>query len=444
MPQPSIAESSVTRLICECKAHNAPIGINDWLKFLGKLFTEKTTSTEPVSGLLVALSGINGNVAGHYDAIKKHRTDIQIVTGDKLVAVINKFYNLRSVSNIIREIQESTHKSLTEIDLAYYSKEFFYVITFTDNCYTLIPSNPNIADDLKDKFNQLISLDKNLGTYINLAKEREAQTRHQYLKKAIITALLMSNGKGNIIQLLNLWNKISNDQLDAMDITTAIDELTANGIIYRCNNSIITLSAITDRSGKCRAAMFRELTTGTILLASLGLPYYDTFIDESLLEFISELHGIMPFPKEEQQIFISILRWSPTALFASVTPRQKSKTLSDNPRSFSEPKLDRFKFSVFRQELIDRFIADYHQPQLAEYFHRTRGIREIETSRSLTLKSPEGKLFEFDLQDRIGIGEADESLGGGFIHIRLVDHAPQPWETWNKESNQDGTKTNTN
>ena len=38
LPQPSIAESSVTRLICECKAHNAPIGINDWLKFLGKLF----------------------------------------------------------------------------------------------------------------------------------------------------------------------------------------------------------------------------------------------------------------------------------------------------------------------------------------------------------------------------------------------------------------------
>ena len=28
-------------LICECKAHENPVNMNDWLKFLGKVYKEK-------------------------------------------------------------------------------------------------------------------------------------------------------------------------------------------------------------------------------------------------------------------------------------------------------------------------------------------------------------------------------------------------------------------
>ena len=50
-------------IICECKAHNKPININDWLKFIGKIYLEKLNNSHTV-GLMIALSGANGNVIG--------------------------------------------------------------------------------------------------------------------------------------------------------------------------------------------------------------------------------------------------------------------------------------------------------------------------------------------------------------------------------------------
>src|SRR3954452_9924769 len=38
------------RLICECKAHRAPIVIPDWLKFLGKVYTVEAERHEQVWG----------------------------------------------------------------------------------------------------------------------------------------------------------------------------------------------------------------------------------------------------------------------------------------------------------------------------------------------------------------------------------------------------------
>lgn len=35
-----IGENRVERVICECKAHEVPAGITDWMKFIGKVYDE--------------------------------------------------------------------------------------------------------------------------------------------------------------------------------------------------------------------------------------------------------------------------------------------------------------------------------------------------------------------------------------------------------------------
>ncbi len=57
-------------LICECKAHNSLITMNDWLKFIGKLYLEQKKN-QLTHGLMIALSGANGNVLGSYKDIKE-------------------------------------------------------------------------------------------------------------------------------------------------------------------------------------------------------------------------------------------------------------------------------------------------------------------------------------------------------------------------------------
>lgn len=54
-----------TPVICECKAHESPINMTDWLKFIGKLTIERKKNPNAI-GLMIALSGANGSVMGSY------------------------------------------------------------------------------------------------------------------------------------------------------------------------------------------------------------------------------------------------------------------------------------------------------------------------------------------------------------------------------------------
>ncbi len=437
LSQPGLSEPRVTRLICECKAHSIPIGISDWLKFLGKVFTEATTNSEPVSGLLVALSGINGNVAGHYDTIRKYSKNVEVVSGDSIVNAISKFYNLRPIASVIRQVQESTRRSLTEIDLAYYAREFTHVVTFSDNSYTVIPSNPGIDAELREEIGKLVASDENLGVYFDLDTERDSLARHARLKKIVLTCLLMANGSCRLSDLLKPWDTLTSEGLEMADLAAALDELLEWELVERDGTDGLLLSAIAHRSGERSAHMFRELISGSIVLPSLGLPLYDDLIDDSLLDYVSSLHNVIPFSESERGDLVSLLRWSPTALIGAVTPPNWPGSAKLRPSPGKNPEIDRFSLLVFRQEMIDRFLKDYRHPELREYFFEIRSIREIETKRSLSIKSSKDTLLELDVHDRIGIGKANESLGGGFIHVQLTDYAPQPWEPWGAQPQED-------
>lgn len=54
---PSINQVDVYPVICECKAHERPIDMTDWLKFLGKVY-KGTRNNCRVEGLLIALKAI--------------------------------------------------------------------------------------------------------------------------------------------------------------------------------------------------------------------------------------------------------------------------------------------------------------------------------------------------------------------------------------------------
>lgn len=81
---PAIRGVQVAELICECKAYKKPVDINDWLKFLGKLFTAEKCQSQTVYGCFVALNGVKGSVAGHYKNLAYHTNIITLVSGEDL------------------------------------------------------------------------------------------------------------------------------------------------------------------------------------------------------------------------------------------------------------------------------------------------------------------------------------------------------------------------
>jgi hypothetical protein len=86
-PVPGLLESSPIRLVGECKAYETPINLPDWLKFLGKVYSEEARRPGQVRGLLVALSGANGNVLGAVDELRLHKDTVDVVTGERLTSL---------------------------------------------------------------------------------------------------------------------------------------------------------------------------------------------------------------------------------------------------------------------------------------------------------------------------------------------------------------------
>lgn len=80
-------------ILCECKAHAKPIVMNDWLKFIGKLFIERKTKPQTI-GLMLALSGANGNVVGSYEKDFADDSSIQLIANDDLIKLIQELYTL--------------------------------------------------------------------------------------------------------------------------------------------------------------------------------------------------------------------------------------------------------------------------------------------------------------------------------------------------------------
>jgi restriction endonuclease Mrr len=62
-----IGGTQITPLMCEAKAYAGSVNMPTWQKFLGKLLIARTDDVTTV-GLLIALNGVNGNVAGSLKA----------------------------------------------------------------------------------------------------------------------------------------------------------------------------------------------------------------------------------------------------------------------------------------------------------------------------------------------------------------------------------------
>ena len=105
--QQSIGQGFKRELICECKAYSDPVAMPDWLKFLGKIFTKELGSNR-VNGCFIALSGVNGNVRGHYRDLRTFRPDIEIVTSEEISVQFTKQFALVTSDAAIMSIQTMT------------------------------------------------------------------------------------------------------------------------------------------------------------------------------------------------------------------------------------------------------------------------------------------------------------------------------------------------
>ncbi|MGE6574244.1 hypothetical protein [Paenibacillus xylanexedens] len=418
---PSIGTDITRRLICECKAYKTPLDTSSWLKFLGKVFVEESNKEE-IYGCFIALSGVNGNVKGNYEEMRKKRSNISLVTGETLTEAVTKIYNLDSLNNINEKMNKLTNKMIRMIEICYYNNDVFWIVVFNNDEYTLLNSS---SDFLSEKnasiISSLIENSNAFGNYVDILKENQAARRLLYTKKAVLSGVMVNNGCITIEKLIEFYSSVSD--ISDEEILHSIKGLLSLGFIEYESFNV----RIADNFNDCIIEFFRFfLSEDFIFIHAVGCEFYDSCIDDVLINKIEEIQFGIRFSPEERSAIIKLIKFSPSAFSMSLYPEE---AISGYYRQkLNDSRIEEHNRKYFVKLLYDRLMEDFKNSYYFKYFYEVRGVIEIQSDEIFKIKGEHELIAQNDFNNRITIMKAPSEHGGGYVQVLVMNDHPEPWE----------------
>ena len=98
---------------------------------------------QPVYGCLIALSGVNGNVAGSFDHLKQCHSEIDLISGEDLLAALNRSFSLENESAIRGKVERQTNRRVTKIDISFYDEILYWICELDGDYFCIVPAGKN-------------------------------------------------------------------------------------------------------------------------------------------------------------------------------------------------------------------------------------------------------------------------------------------------------------
>ncbi|MGV3585542.1 MAG: hypothetical protein ACO1OF_00965 [Adhaeribacter sp.] len=420
--QPFLGTYLEREVIGECKAYNNPIALPEWLKFLGKIFSEEVGGKK-VQGCFIALSGVNGNVIGHYNAIRSSRQDIVLLFGEALFAILINHFDLKPVDVILVILAGFTQKSPVNSIVCYYENKFYWRVSFSDNNYTLLSNQGEpLTLDEASNLHEYIIKGTDLFNYVDLKAEKEAQERSFILRKYIVCVLLIEGTKMVDIQILDSCKKEFINSLHYItlnEVQTALSELETSSILS-LKNEFYELRMLTeDAILQDVVNFYKFFFLKTVVIKGLLSKLYSVKINEALMEYILEVQGGIIVPEENFHNCLQILKWSPSALAWSLN----ADPIIINHRvngSAIDPKFEKFDTDYFIEKLYTFLSMDFRIPEMSNYFFESCGLIEVDTTSTIVIKDEKKNQLSNTSRERIALGKMGEEYNNQVISIRML------------------------
>lgn len=320
-------------LICECKAHESPICMNDWLKFLGKVYKEKRNNSLS-SGLMIALSDANGNVKGDIRNTN-YQDDARLLTGSDLIEPIKSYYRLCSYSHVAELVKCWTSLTLTDCDIAFYENTPYWIVYFSNGNFSVLDKNGDFLKE--DILNSIITAFSAASTYsfdkyIDIRKDRSVYYKKKAIKDIAIWALM--SGPLSYNQILEEINRNSGGELhvEGYEVDKCLKELD----FVKIEGNKACLKPIAE----INMIEFYKTVLGLGIPTKLYNKFYIDHIDDSLLKNIMQLHDNLVLNREERKAVLFILKHSPSALRMALYPNPlfapKSKVIGGDTKALKE------------------------------------------------------------------------------------------------------------
>lgn len=301
---------SVYRVICECKAHEQPIRIDDWDKFLGKVYKEDRNGL--VIGLMIALSDANGNVKGDIEEHKdKYDNKIRLVTGQDLIKPLSDVYCLDSIDVAKEEIRMLTNDTVTNVDIILYKEEIYWLFSFANDTFSIFDKKYNsIPINIENELLSLLSEKSQFqkSQYRNIREEIEIVYRRNLVKT--ISSWKLMHGICSFKELIDTVAYFTNAAIvpNEKDIVEGLSSLQ-----YVYIDKTAKEANLKDYYEMDYIAFYKTLFAGQIP-SYLYHEYYKEHIDDALLDKICSIQYGLSLTADERKKCLFLLKNSPSAL----------------------------------------------------------------------------------------------------------------------------------
>lgn len=413
-----------TRVIAECKARRDPLTMTDWLKFLGKIFIAEDNN-EDVAGCLVALSGVNGNVLGSVESLK--RGNVRLVEATTLIEYLSKSHGLAPTASLQQHLSASGRPHLA-LELAYYERHIYWVVLYDNGQYTLLNANGSYpADATLDKLKPMVLSGLETGTFLDLRTEEAARRSRQFAKKLVIASVMLGNGSTSLQEIIELWERLQlSPEVSLQDVEYEAKESASSEMLMLDTESkriIFKPEVATDL--ELRRRMFMAFGREGCLIPPIGCQWWDDHIDEAFARHAFEIQAHLKLDADNQKRALDVMRISPSALMYALEPDPMIVTHhaaeSAVPPSDDMLAHDR---NHFMRSLYNGLISDFRNRALASYFFTLRRIEALaRTTHLMVYERDDSILIDTKVSETTMIGEWHEKDSNGnpvYLHVSAL------------------------
>jgi Holliday junction resolvase-like predicted endonuclease len=363
-------------LICECKAHNNLITMNDWLKFIGKLHLEQRKN-QMTHGLVIALSGANGNVLGSYKDIKTDNY-ITLITNEDIFGHILTIHTMATESQAADVVGRYTRKDILEINIIYYDNCYYWHICFPNGEYTILKDDfSDVEADMLAAFIEMIEAQTNSRLFLDIKEEYEAIQRRSLIRTLVLSYTL---DEEHTLKEIEEWiNSIKTD----FNVTYEEVEESVKAIPYLGVGACGTVNVI-DVSEIDFLEFYRFILTDTVSVKVMVTRFYKDHVNRELLDSIKQLQKNIQIPEENIEECLFLMKHSPSALNYTIYEDEAITRYRSKDKAIF-PNIEKAHTEWFLDNVMRGFIADYNNGALSEYYLDEEKIASIELHTNLKI-----------------------------------------------------------
>jgi hypothetical protein len=419
-----LGSEHVTSVVCEAKAYRDPVNMPTWQKFLGKLFIKRTDMPTAI-GILVALSGVNGNVRGSYESLQVKETSLFIFDGRNLFDRARETGEVASEDEVRRSVQEKFRRGISNVECAYYGGGYFWIVWWNGEEYSVVSAHGDRllaqeVEDLRAALEESVT-GKLLATEEALAL---AETRHN-IKVGFIGRLL----RGETIHVGD-----SSAEDDRAAFASLVDEPYSSSEVGRLE--LIPADQLDATSVARFFVSLFETATSVKHLAFMAGRYHDPYV-QRLVDVLPELQAGFTLAEDDLLSLRAVAPLFPSVWVTLARPIQMiTQHRTAEPHLTDEATLisDR---NTFWDEIIRVIRGDFTNAFLRGFLYDHIGVADLDEETQVTIKSKSGLVGTMKTTTRTAIRQLSEEFVGeaGTRHvlIRMLPTASEPWEDYHPD-----------